>query len=241
TEARVGTRGGRELGGPYDDAPADRGAPPAPCGGTLLDDEGARAALRERLAAARDRFDATSPAAPAAAAGPAAVEEAPSEGEVKKRSLAEVLAERSAKVAKGSGAEPARAASEQTAAAAASGGAAGDGATGDGANRGPQELGSAGLATKRAHCSKLAQEPPGKLSETTLAQMADFLGAAEEESSVDPASAWALRHLPQNQVRRIGLATCREMRTLVEATDDLPQGKIPQALDLLTQRLKVAQ
>ncbi|CAK0797071.1 unnamed protein product, partial [Prorocentrum cordatum] len=225
-----------------------------------------------RLAAARSRFASAAPGAAAAGAPLGSAEGAPSEGKPKKRGFAEVLAERMAKVAKAPSAEAARGSRSPAAADMASGGAAGEGAkelatalmavlkssvaqaaSSSGAGAASDPLSAAdgaaatgGLATKRARCRKMAQDQPGRLSELTLMQMAEFLGAVEGDTAVGPTTALVLRHLhaiylPQNPVQQIGVAAYREMRTLAEAIDFLLQGKIPQALDILTQRLKAAQ
>ncbi|CAK0812996.1 unnamed protein product [Prorocentrum cordatum] len=240
--------------------------------GPPLDLEPARGELRARLAAARDRFASAAPGAAAAGALLGSAEGAPSEGKPKKRGLAEVLAERMAKFAKGPSAEATRGSSGPAAPAAASGGAAGEGAkelatalmavlknsaaqaagsSGAGAASDPPSgvdgaAATGGLATKRARCRKMAQDQPGKLSELTLMQMAEFLGAVEGDAAVGPTTALVLRYLltfylPQNPVQQIGVAACREMRALAEAIDFPLQGKIPQALDILTQRQKAAQ
>ncbi|CAK0868119.1 unnamed protein product [Prorocentrum cordatum] len=207
-----------------------------------LDLEPAREELRARLAAARNRFASAAPGTAAAGAFLGSAKAAPSEGKPKKRGLVEVLAERMAKVAKGPSAEATRGSSGPAAAAAAGGGAVGEGA---------KELATALVAVLKSsaaqvRCRQMAQDQPGKLSELTLMQVAEFLGAVEGDAAVGPTTALVLRclltiYLPQNPAQQIGVAACREMRTLAEAIDFLLQGKIPQAPDILTQRLKAAQ
>ena len=238
----------------------------------ILDDEASRELLKGKLTAARDRFEAAK--RPRAVPEPPPVEAAgdPLGGgaKPKKRGLAEVLAERLAKVPRGAGPEPARGSRDAAPAeggdAGAGGGSAQELATAliavmkstaaqavGGSEAASDPFSSAeggglprGLATKRAHCRKLAKEAPGKLSEATLAEMADFLGAMEGETAVDPTSALVLRWLltvyaPQNPVKHIGVPVYRELRTLAEAIDLLLQGKVTQALDVLTQRMKAVQ
>ncbi|CAK0859234.1 unnamed protein product, partial [Prorocentrum cordatum] len=173
--------------------------------GLPLDLEPARDELRARLAAARDWFATAAPGAAAAGAPPVRAEAAPSEDRPKKRGLAEALAERMAKVAKGP-AEATRGSGGPAAAAAASGGAAGEGA---------KKLATAPMA------AKMAQDQPGKLSEPTPMQMAAFLCAVESDAAVDPTTAL----LPQNPAPQIGVVAHREMRALAGAIDFLLQGK----------------
>ncbi|CAK0899459.1 unnamed protein product, partial [Prorocentrum cordatum] len=50
-----------------------------------------------------------------------------------------------------------------------------------------------GLMSRRAHCRRVAIELPARLAAASLARMADFLGAQEGESAVDPQGAIVLR------------------------------------------------
>ncbi|CAK0830362.1 unnamed protein product [Prorocentrum cordatum] len=182
------------------DGPLGDSALSARAAGLPLNLEPARDELRARLAAARGRFASAAPGAAAAGAPLGSAEGGPSEGKPKKRGLAEALAERLANVAKASSAEAARGSSGPVAAAVASEGAAGAGAkelatalmaalkssatqaagsSGAGAASDPLRAAdgaaaTGGLATKRAHC---------RLSELTLMQMAEFLGAVEADAA----------------------------------------------------------
>eukprot|EP00959_Pyramimonas_sp_CCMP1952_P466806 9490569-Pyramimonas_sp.AAC.1 len=76
----------------------------------------------------------------------------------------------------------------------------------------------------------MAQDQPGRLSELTLMQMAEFLGAVDGDAAEDPTSALVLRYLltiylPQNPAQQIGVAAYREMRTLAESIDFFFQGR----------------
>ncbi|CAK0847855.1 unnamed protein product [Prorocentrum cordatum] len=216
-------------------------------GGPTLDEPTPREELRRGLAAAKGKFEGAAPAA-AAPVPAGAAEPRPAEVKPRKRGLGEVLAERAAKVARPLDAEhEAKHGSWRQ------------------LHGGDEELGCAsrcrrrrcrgaggrrglprGLAAKRAYCRELAQESPGRLSELTLGQMAEFLRALEGGASVDPTSALALRYLPtvylpQKPERQIGAQMFREPRALAEAIDFLLQGKVQHALDVLTQRMKAAQ
>ncbi|CAK0829305.1 unnamed protein product [Prorocentrum cordatum] len=99
--------------------------------------------------------------------------------------------------------------------------------------------------SRRAHCRRVATEQPGRLAEASLAQMADFLGAQEGESAVDPKGAIVLRwlltvYLPQHPVREIGVPARRDLWAFAEALD-LLQGRSAAVADLLAQRFKALQ
>ena len=103
-----------------------------------------------------------------------------------------------------------------------------------------------GLASRRAHCRKLALEHPGRLAEMSLAQMAEYLGSQDGSAAVDPHGPNVLRfllsvYLPQHPVREIGAEIYREMRTLAEALDLLLQGRTAAVADILAQRFKAIQ
>ena len=100
-----------------------------------------------------------------------------------------------------------------------------------------------GLASRRAHCRKLALEHPGRLAELSLAQMA---GAQDGGGSVDPHGPIVLRfllavYLPQHPVKEIGGEIYRELRTIAEALDLLLQGRTAAVADILAQRFKAIQ
>ncbi|CAK0846241.1 unnamed protein product [Prorocentrum cordatum] len=103
-----------------------------------------------------------------------------------------------------------------------------------------------GLASRRAHCRRLALEHPGRLAELSLAQMAEFLGSQDGGGSVDPHGPIVLRfllsvYLPQHPVKEIGGEIYRELRTIAEALDLLLQGRTAAVADILAQRFKAIQ
>ncbi|CAK0821056.1 unnamed protein product [Prorocentrum cordatum] len=70
-----------------------------------------------------------------------------------------------------------------------------------------------GLASRRAHCRRLALEHPGRLAELSLGQMAEFLG----------------------------VEIYRELRTIAEGLDLLLRGRTAAVADILAQRFKAIQ
>ncbi|CAK0822340.1 unnamed protein product [Prorocentrum cordatum] len=252
---------------PFDDFLSVRGSSRGP-GSELAAGEEAAAAggLGGKLEGARVRFEEGK-----RAAGDVNLDgfplgaEAAGEGPVKKRSLGDLLVERAAKLKRAASDAAPRGSGDPVPdralpGAGPSGGMAElaqalvmairegkEGPPGDGGGGG---LGSSDpaavprdLATKRAFCRRMAAASPGRLTELSLQQMADFLGSQEGEAAVDATGPIALRYLltiylPQHPVKEIGVQTYRELRTLAEAVDLLMQGKAAHACDLIVQRLK---
>ncbi|CAK0898088.1 unnamed protein product, partial [Prorocentrum cordatum] len=255
---------------PFDDFLSVRGSSRGP-GSELAAGEEAAAAggLGGKLEGARVRFEEGK-----RAAGDVNLDgfplgaEAAGEGPVKKRSLGDLLVERAAKLKRAASDAAPRGSGDPVPdralpGAGPSGGMAElaqalvmairegkEGPPGDGGGDG---LGSSDpaavprdLATKRAFCRRMAAASPGRLTELSLQQMADFLGSQEGEAAVDATGPIALRYLltiylPQHPVKEIGAQTYRELRTLAEAVDLLMQGKAAHACDLIVQRLKALQ
>ncbi|CAK0793322.1 unnamed protein product, partial [Prorocentrum cordatum] len=247
---------------PFDDFLSVRGSSRGP-GSELAAGEEAAAAggLGGKLEGARVRFEEGK-----RAAGDVNLDgfplgaEAAGEGPVKKRSLGDLLVERAAKLKRAASDAAPRGSGDPVPdralpGAGPSGGMAElaqalvmairegkEGPPGDGGGDG---LGSSDpaavprdLATKRAFCRRMAAASPGRLTELSLQQMADFLGSQEGGAAVDATGPIALRYLltiylPQHPVKEIGVQTCRELRTLAEAVDLLMQGKAAHACDLI--------
>ncbi|CAK0805394.1 unnamed protein product, partial [Prorocentrum cordatum] len=255
---------------PFDDFLSVRGSSRGP-GSELAAGEEAAAAggLGGKLEGARVRFEEGKRAAgDVNLDGSPLGAEAAGEGPVKKRSLGDLLVERAAKLKRAASDAAPRGSGDPVPdralpGAGPSGGMAElaqalvmairegkEGPPGDGGGGG---LGSSDpaavprdLATKRAFCRRMAAASPGRLTELSLQQMADFLGSQEGEAAVDATGPIALRYLltiylPQHPVKEIGVQTHRELRTLAEAVDLLMQGKAAHACDLIVQRLKALQ
>jgi len=231
-----------------------------------------KAQLRGKLVEARDRFASLQQQRRAPPGADVVDLENDDEAEGKpsaKRSLAQVLDERASKAAKAGPSGP----PEDLGGAAPGAAAPSSGASNvqellmallkalQGAARGSDEAGFSGeggvstsdgdllpkgLASRRAHCRKLALEHPGRLAEMSLAQMVEYLGSQDGSAAVDPHGPNVLRfllsvYLPQHPVREIGAEIYREMRTLAEAMDLLLQGRTAAVADILAQRFKAIQ
>ncbi|CAK0814337.1 unnamed protein product, partial [Prorocentrum cordatum] len=240
-------------------------------GSELAADEEAAAAggLGGKLAGARVRFEQGKRAAgDVNLDGSPLGAEAAGEGPVKRRSLGDLLVERAAKLKRAASDAAPRGSGGPAPERAPPGAGLSGGmrelaqalvmAIREGKEALPGDIGGDGLgssdpaavprdlATKRAFCRRMAAASPGRLTELSLQQMADFLGSQEGEAAVDATGPIALRYLltiylPQHPVKEIGVQTYREPRTLAEAVDLLMQGKAAHACDLIVQRLKALQ
>ncbi|CAK0906331.1 unnamed protein product, partial [Prorocentrum cordatum] len=227
---------------PFDDFLSVGGSSRGP-GSELAADEEAAAAggLGGKLAGARVRLEEGK-----RAAGDVNLDgfplgaEAAGEGPVKKRSLGDLLVERAAKLKRAASDAGPRGSGDPVPERAPPGAGLSGGmaelaqalamAIREGKEAPPGNIGGGGLgsvdpaavprdlATKRAFCRRMAAASPGRLTELSLQQVADFLGSQE-----------------------IGVQTYRELRTLAEAVDLLMQGKAAHACDLIVQRLKALQ
>ena len=255
--------------GPFDDLPEGAPSPRGTASELDAEEPGEAGALQARVAVARERFeDKKRPLGDVNLDGFPVGAEAAGAAPAKKRSFGDLLVERAAKL-RGPAADGAPRGSKEPAPDRAPPASGIDGgmrefaqallmAIREGKDAAASELSGDGLgstdpagvprdlATKRAFCRRMAANLPGRLTELSLQQMADFLGSHEGSAAVDATGPIALRYLltiylPQHPVREIGVQTYRELRTLAEAVDLLMQGKAAHACDLIVQRLKALQ